>query len=172
MHSKHVFFSPGFYNGSVQSNIMSQMSKGISLDWKHGVFNNNLIGYIEERKNKYLPYPQRTLGVLARGTDFVNTHLHNHQIHASKEMIADRIDEALREWNLDYVYIATEDASYCEFFKERYGEKVFFTDQQRYITKHNELLSEFHRSEEVKRAGFELGAEYAASINLLLQCNS
>ena len=49
---------------------------------------------------------------------------------------------------------------------------MFFTDQQRYITKHNELLSEFHRSEEVKRAGFELGAEYAASINLLLQCNS
>lgn len=77
-----------------------------------------------------------------------------------------------REWNLDYVYIATEDASYCEFFKERYGEKVFFTDQQRYVTKQNELLSEFHRSEEVKRAGFELGAEYAASINLLLQCNS
>ena len=172
MHSKHVFFSPGFYNGSVQSNIMSQMSKGISLDWKHGVLNNNLIGYIAERKNKYLPYPQRTLGVLARGTDFVNTHLHNHPIHASKEMIADRIDEALRDWNLDYVYIATEDAVYCEFFKERYGDKVFFTDQQRYVTRQNELLSELHRSEEVKRAGFELGAEYAASINLLSQCNS
>jgi hypothetical protein len=172
MHSKHVFFSPGFYNGSVQSNIMSQMSKGISLDWKHGVLNNNLIGYIAERKNKYLPYPQRTLGVLARGTDFVNTHLHNHPIHASKEMIADRIDEALRDWNLDYVYIATEDAVYCEFFKERYGDKVFFTDQQRYVTRQNELLSELHRSEEVKRNGFELGAEYAASINLLSQCNS
>lgn len=40
-------------------------------------------------------------------------------------MIADRIDEALRDWNLDYVYIATEDAVYCEFFKERYGDKVF-----------------------------------------------
>ena len=131
------------------------MSKGISLDWKHGVLNNNLIGYIAERKNKYLPYPQRTLGVLARGTDFVNTHLHNHPIHASKEMIADRIDEALRDWNLDYVYIATEDAVYCEFFKERYGDKVFFTDQQRYVTRQNELLS-----------------EYAASINLLSQCNS
>ena len=168
-----MYFSyQGVYNGSVQSNIMNQMSRVIKLEWKHGVFNNALIEYIAERKNKYLPYPQRTLGVLARGTDFVNTHLHNHPIHASKEMIADRVDEALREWNPDYVYIATEDASYCEFFKERYGEKVFFTDQQRYITKHNELLSEFHRSEEVKRAGFELGAEYAASINLLLQCNS
>ncbi len=111
-------------HSKLTSNIMSQMSKGISLDWKHGVFNNNLIGYIAERKNKYLPYPQRTLGV-SQGTDFVNTHLHNHPIHASKEMIADRIDEALRDWNLDYVYIATEDAVYCEFFKERYGDKVF-----------------------------------------------
>lgn len=110
--------------------------------------------------------------MLARGTDFVNTHLQNHPIHASKEMIADMIDEALGEWNLDYVYIATEDDSYCEFFKNRYGDKVFFTDQQRYVTKQNELLSELHRNEEVKRNGFEFGAEYAASINLLSQCNS
>ena len=172
MNSKHVMFSPGFYNGSVQSNLMNQASKGIELKWENGVFNQRLVQYIDERKKRFLPYPQRTLGVLARGTDFVNTHLQNHPVHASKEMLADKIDEALAEWKLDYIYIATEDASYCEFFKNRYGDKVFFTDQMRYTTKQNELLGELHRNEAVKRDGFELGAEYAASINLLSQCNS
>lgn len=172
MNSKHVYVAPGFYNGSVLSYEMEQEYKGGSLSWTDGLFNNRLREYVERRKTMYLPYPDKTLGVLARGTDFVNTHLHNHQIHADKELLARKIDEALDEWKLEYVYISTEDASYYEYFSNRYKNKAFFTDQVRYVTKENELLSDIHNKNENKRNGFELGAEYAASINLLSQCNS
>ena len=174
MRSKHVFFSPGFYNGSVQSNIMNQASgANTTLTWPHGIYNDNVKSYIQEKQKQFLPCPEKTLGVLARGTDYVNTHLHNHPIHASKEMICEKIDEVWETWGgFEYIYIATEDAEYCEYFKERYGERVYFTDQERYTTKPGETLSQMHSREKEKRDGYLLGVEYITSINLLSKCQS
>lgn len=173
MNSRHVFFSPGFYNGSVQSAIMNSGSNSTLLTWPNGIFNDRIKSYIRKKQKAFLPCPQKTLGVLARGTDFVNTHLHNHPIHASKELICQKIDEVWETWgDFEYIYVATEDASYCKYFKERYGDKVFFTDQERYVTKKDQLLAELHTAADIKRAGFDLGAEYILSINLLSKCNS
>ena len=173
IHSANVYFSPGFYNGSVQSTIMENISEDAVLSWSCGEYNDAMIRYIEEKKESYLPYPDRTLEVLARGTDFVNTHLKNHPVHATKEMMADKIDELMSTWDgLEYIYIATEDLSYVEYFRNRFGDKVYFTDQQRYSTRPGQLLYDYHRSEPDRQTGFNLGAEYAASIALLAQCNS
>ena len=102
-----------------------------------------------------------------------NTQLHNHPIHASKEMLSEKMDETLNnDKTLEYIYIATEDAGYCEYFKGIYKDKVSFTDQERFQTKENELLADYHRNEKIKRDGFFLGAEYIASIYLLAHCKS
>ena len=47
---------------------------------------------------------------------------------------------------------------------------MFFTDQQRYITKPGEMLAQLHKSAENKRDGFLMGVEYILSIYLLSQC--
>lgn len=171
--SKHVCYTPGFYNGSIQSNIMNQVSAGTALSWPDGIYNDRVNEYINEREKKFLPCPEKTLGVLARGTDYVNTHLHNHTIHATKEMISEKIDELLAERDdLEYIYLATEDAGYCKYFKERYGDKIYFTDQKRYETKAGELLAEHHRQDKERSDGFTMGVEYILSIALLSRCNS
>lgn len=173
MNSANVYFSPGFYNGSVQSEIMNRISGNTRLAWPDGIFNDRVMTCIQDRQSIFLPYPQKTLGVLARGTDFVNTHLHNHPIHASKELICEKIEEVWKSWGgFEYIYVATEDASYCRYFKEKYQDKVYFTDQERYTTKKDELLAELHEKEIDKRSGFDLGMEYILSINLLSKCNS
>jgi hypothetical protein len=173
LRSKHVFFCPGFYNGTIQENLMNCVSDNTTLLWPDGIYNNRVKEYINGREKRFLPCPEKTLGVLARGTDYVNTHLHNHSIHASKEMICEKIDELLAEREeLEYIYLATEDAGYCEYFKSRYGEKIYFTDQERFVTKPGELLSEHHREDKKKRDGFKMGAEYILSIYLLSRCNS
>ncbi len=170
--SKNVYFSPFFYNATIMQNLMDEYCKDVSLSWPDGIYNDRLMKYIEDKEKSFLPYPDKTLGVLARGTDYVNTHLSNHSIHASKEMICDKIDEALKEWNLEYIYLATEDEAYCKYFKERYGNKIFFTDQERYTVAPGELLGDMHRKNKAKREGFLLGAEYILSIYLLSKCSS
>jgi hypothetical protein len=173
MRSKHVYFAPGFYNGSVQEYIMNCVSSETVLSWPDGVYNDRVKAYIAEREKKFLPYPEKTLGVLARGTDYVNTKLNNHTIHASKEKICEKIDELLAEREeLEYIYLATEDAGYCEYFKKRYGERIYFTDQKRFVTKQGELLAEHHREDKNRSDGFTMGVEYILSIHLLSKCNS
>lgn len=171
--SKNVYFLPKIYNGSVQSTIMDEIANNISLSWKNGIYNYKVQEYIKERLKKYLPYPNNTLGVLARRTDYITSHLSNHPIHATKDMICEKIDEMLANDNeLKYIYLSTEDKEYCDFFSKRYKDKISFTDQERYNTNENETLAQLHRKEKVKRDGFDLGAEYIASIYLLAQCRS
>ena len=173
MNSQHVYFAPVFYNGSVQSWIMNQVAVDTVLEWPDGIYNNEVCAYIEERQKKFLPYPEKTLGVLIRGTDYVNTKFHNHAIHATKEMMAQKIDEVWSQWgNFDYIYIATEDENYCDFFRKRYGERVYCTDQQRYVTAPGEMIAEMHKRKTNKRDGFLMGAEYILSIYLLAKCKS
>jgi hypothetical protein len=88
-------------------------------------------------------------------------------------MLCEKIDELLAERDeLEYIYLATEDADYCKFFKERYGDKIYFTDQKRYVTKEGELLAEHHRQDKERSDGFTMGVEYILSISLLSKCNS
>lgn len=175
MSSKHVFFSCGLYNGSVQTNIMNALSADTEdLRWPDGIYNSAVREYIDERIRKFLPKPSKTLGVLARGTDYVNTHLFNHPIHATKEMLCDKIDETIRNSNgtLEYIYLATEDAEYCRYFKERYKERLTYTDQERYVTEEDECLGQLHSKQDNKRDGFLYGVEYITSIYLLSKCDS
>lgn len=170
--SKNVYYSPFFYNASIIQKLMDRYSEGTELSWPKGKYNKKLKEYIANRENEFLPYPEKTLGVLARGTDYVNTHLSNHSIHASKEMICEKIDELLEEWGLEYIYLATEDLKYCEYFKERYKDRIFFTDQERFVVPDGQLIADMHRNNAHKREGFLLGAEYILSIHLLSKCNS
>jgi hypothetical protein len=170
--SKNVFFPPFTYNARILQTIMDECSKGTTLTWPKGLYNDRVKQYLEEKEKAFLPYPDKTLGVLARGTDYVGTHLANHPIHASMEMVGDKIDQFLKEWGLEYVFIATEDAAYCEYYKDRFGEKAFFTDQKRYSTRPGEMLAQMHRRSEDKENGFQLGVDYILAIYLLSKCNS
>ena len=87
------------------------------------------------------------------------------------DMLCDKIDWALKEWKLDYIYVATEDESYCDALMRRYGDQVTFTDQKRYTVREGEMLTQMHSREE-KRDGYLLGIEYILSINLLSKCHS
>jgi hypothetical protein len=78
----------------------------------------------------------------------------------------------MEQWGLSRIYLATEDAAYCEYFRERFGEKLFYTDQERYTVSPGERLSDRHRKRENRRDGFLMGAEYILSVYLLSRCRS
>ncbi len=173
MNSKNVFISPGFYNGSIQCHIMDRFSGDTRLDWVNGIYNREIRYELAEMKKKYLPYPEKTLGVLARGTDYVNTHLNNHSIHADFGSICGKIDSMMDDdSSYEYIYVSTEDAGYCEAFKKRYGDRLFCTDQQRYTVEPGEMLAQMHRRIKGERSGYQKGLDYIASIFLLSCCRS
>ncbi|MCR5094839.1 MAG: hypothetical protein K6B72_12805 [Lachnospiraceae bacterium] len=170
LQSRHVTFAPSHYNGTIMEHLMQQQYGDLRLTWPKGIYSDRIKEYIREREGRFLPHPERTLGVIARGTDYVNTTAHLHAKHASKEMLAEKIDEVMDRWGVEEIFIATEDASYCRYFEECYGEKAHFTDQERYETKPGELLVQMHQRIGKHRDGFLPGAEYILAIHLLARC--
>ena len=171
LQSKQVYVPPVFYNGDLQTYVMNEFSGAAKLTWPWGLYNQRMQSYFREREKKFLPHPSRTLGVLARGTDYAKTHLINHPIHASIEMLCDKIDQLWEEWGgFQSIYAATEDADYCAYLRRRYGDRVTYTDQERFSVQPGEMLANMHRERQKKRDGFLLGAEYALSVHLLAMC--
>ena len=172
MESRNVYFMPPMYNARILQTIMDERSEGTALSWPVGRYNNQVKEYIRERANRFLPYPDETLGVLIRGTDYAKGNLENHPKHAGKEMVSEKIDEMLEEGCCRYIFLATEDADYCRYFEERYKGRFFFTDQERYSTKEGEMLSEMFRNRTDKKEGFLIGVEYILVLWLLSRCRS
>ena len=171
-----VYHTTVFYHWGILAYLESSRKELFpALSWPEGIYCQELKAYIEKREGLFLREPEKTLGVLARGTDYAKGRLINHSIHATKEMLCEKIDETLeKNKELEYIYLATEDEDYCRYFKERYGDKISFTDQQRFSTAEGEILADYHMKNTRKSPGngFRLGAEYAASIYLLSKCKS
>ncbi len=169
--SSYVALSPNMNLMNTVRYIMDQVSAGKDMLWPGGIWNSQVKAYIEDRQKRFLPHPEETLGVLVRGTDYVKNPLPNHPKHAAVEQVMEKIDEVDGRWPFRWIYLATEDAGICQQMKDRYGDRLTCTDQERYTVEPGQLLVELHK-EKQEGKGFRLGAEYLCSISLLAQCSS
>lgn len=172
LESSYVALSPNtFLVKNVLRRIMDEVSAGRELLWPLGFFNEQVKNYIRERKERFLPCPERTLGVLIRGTDYIHNPFPGHARQATVEQVIEKIAEEEGVWEFDRIFLSTEDADVCQRMKEVYGDRITFTDQERYRIEPGHVLVELHKEKKAGE-GFRLGAEYLCTLNLLSQCNS
>ena len=170
--SSYLALSPNmFLVKNVLRRIMDEASVGCELLWPRGLFNERVENYIKERRERFLPHPERTLGVLIRGTDYIHNPFPGHARQATAEQVIEKIEEVEGEWEFDQIFLSTEDADVCLRMKEAYGDLISFTDQERYRIEPGHVLVELHK-EKKEGEGFRLGAEYLCTLNLLSQCSS
>lgn len=114
---------------------------------------------------------KKLLGVLFRGTDYVNGKPYGHNIQPTlNEMIA-VLKEKLIEWgNFDGIYICTEVEEALETFKMELNYPVYSYPQKRFSENTDKYLAnvEFDR----KNDKYLRGVEYFSSLYILSKCNS
>ena len=112
---------------------------------------------------------KRVVGVLCRGTDYVNTRPKNHPIQpAPKEMFM-KVHQVLDEKQCDLVYLTTEDERIFKEFREEFGVKLISLDTKRYCDTGDKNINDIFVSSGKSR--YLLGKEYLLSILLLSECN-
>lgn len=109
------------------------------------------------------------LGVLARGTDYVNMRPYNHPIQPTVEQLMEKIDVVMVEQNCTKIYLATEDKGIFIRFKDKYGDKVIALDVERHETRGNENINDIRRTQ--KKDGYTIAKEYLLTILLLSKCD-
>ena len=75
---------------------------------------------------------RRTLGLLIRGTDYINMFKSGNRMMSSPEEMSPMIDEWMETYGYERVFLATEDEDVLEWMRDRYGEKLLAVSQERH----------------------------------------
>lgn len=168
--SKHIIIGNGLINGSVpfpQDDIAydeASLAEWKIIADKYLIVKDEILQEADVLKEKLFG-KERFLGVLLRGTDYVNSKPKNHPVQPTVKQAEEQIDRLLVEYDLQKIYLATEDADIYEWLWDKYGEKLVSMKVDRYVTSGKENINDVS----VKRSAdkYQMGKEYLINILLL-----
>lgn len=112
---------------------------------------------------------ERTIGVLARGTDYITLKPSKHPIQPTAMELIKIIDEMLEGSKYSYIYLATEDEDIYLEMKDRYGDKLIAPKTVRYSSSE---IGNINRTEALMKDPYLAGVDYLKSIWILSKCNA
>lgn len=107
------------------------------------------------------------LGVLARGTDYLNPGV-GHPVQPSIEDVIERTKESMDTNHCNKIFLATEDENILKAMKKEFGENLFFVDQKRYQGMQKDKLG--HLSDYIADAA-SMNRSYLAAMYCLAECD-
>lgn len=125
----------------------------------------NVIELAEERHKKL--FHGKVLGVFLRGTDYVRLKPKGHSRQPSIEQAIDVIDQFVNKYDIDQIFVVTEDQEYFNTLKELYGDIVFSSDDS-FIDSYN---SEAYIESSFTNDAYERGLNYLIRILLIGKCD-
>lgn len=138
------------------------------------VFNDDTKKYILNEYNTILKKDMRVLGVLCRGTDYVTLKPKNHPIQPTVKEVIDLAHKKIKEFNLEYIYLATDEKAIEEKFRKEFPGKILinkrtYYDEQYYNNEDITLIGQvkFNREND----DYYKGLEYLSSLYILSKCN-
>ncbi len=87
-------------------------------------------------------YGKRVLGVLARGTDYLNKKPKGHPVQPDMDQIICKCKEFLDKYKCDCIYIATEDSGIYSCMEKEFPDKLFSYQNKRYHLEGDAYLSD------------------------------
>jgi hypothetical protein len=158
--SKNVFFCSGSYPSSMSYSITTIEGLYDEIYKKYVILQSN----VEEYLKKYSGlFKQRVLGVHFRGKE--QNLAPGHSFAPTEKQMIKYSDEIIEKYNIDKIFLVTEEQRYLDLFIKNYGEKVFYTDSFRSykINSYNVNPRENHR--------YLLGLEVLVDAQLLSMCS-
>lgn len=113
------------------------------------------------------------LGAICRGTDYVKLKPKGHPVQPPVELVIEKAGLLMRQYRLEYVYLATEEAAIQDRFEAAFPGKIIVNNRTYYdeIFRKNNLEHiyqvEFDRENDI----YLKGLEYLSSLQLLSRCD-
>lgn len=172
--SKHIIIGNGLINGSVsfpQEEIAydeASLAEWKAIADKYLIVKDEILQEADALKGKLFG-KERFLGVLLRGTDYVNSRPKDHPVQPTVEQALEKMDSLLAEYRFEKIYLATEDAGIYDRLLEKYGEKLIAMNVDRYITSGAENINDISVKQRADK--YQIGKEYLINILLLSKCD-
>lgn len=126
-----------------------------------------VLKYMERIKGD-LQIGKKTLGVLCRGTDYLNRKPKYHPRQPEPEDVLQDAKKIMQQGGYDTVFLATEDDAVLAMFKTVFGDKLRYIEQPRLKLNSNQhYLSEIEIRKDVK---YKIAIDYYVALYILSQC--
>lgn len=173
-HSSHVIIGNGIIDGRIPFPGEDIAYNDEELEKWKAIADRYLIVRPEIRQEadelwKRLSGRKRVLGVLLRGTDYVNSRPKDHPVQPTIEQAIDKMDEVLTSQEFQKIYLATEDAGIYQELCNRYGGKIVSMDVERYITDKTENINDISVKKSTNK--YQMGKDYLINILVLSKCD-
>jgi hypothetical protein len=145
----------------------TDLSEWRALFRKYFVIKKEIMAEIDEQQRDLLGN-RKTLGVLCRGTDYVNVRPSAHPVQPSLPELMEKVDAVFRGRQCEIIYLATEDEDVYQSFKNRYQDKLIVSKAKRYRNTGADNINAVIKKE--NDSIFTQGKDYLVSIALLSRC--
>lgn len=172
--SKNIILSNGLITKkNTYPDIRIVDDEKLLLKWREvfgKYFNINDVLLEEFRVEKQKLFGEnRVLGVLARGTDYINLKPKNHPIQPTIRQVMEMTTEVMDRYQCEYIFLATEDQNIYDSMKTRFNDRLITAETQRYTVFGNQNINDMCSNR--KDDKYLKGREYLLSVWLLSQCN-
>jgi hypothetical protein len=135
--------------------------------------NHVTLEYVNDEYHRlFLPHT-RMLGVICRGTDYIKLKPQGHPVQPSVPQVIKRSEELMRVYNLDKIYLATEERAIHQQYEDAFPGRIIVNKRQYYDEIFNSsdmsyiYQVQFNRDNDI----YLKGLEYLSSLLLLSKCD-
>lgn len=116
---------------------------------------------------------KRTLGVLCRGTDYINLEPKDHPVQPNVDLIIEKCKLKLKKNNCQQIFLVTEDESILKSFKQSFRDKLIYIEGKRYSKTGDNFLSDYRNQDPNfgDNDQIQIAENYFLSIVMLSKCN-
>lgn len=140
--------------------------------------NEKSAAYLQAELDRILLSPEQTVGVIYRGTTYTKGQAAGHPIQPTMKMLADRVEQTLREQDCRWIYLASDEKSIVEYFQQRFPGKVLINQRVYYDEVDGIDYANYNKDgTDITGHMFQrpdnhylIGIEYISSINLVASC--
>ena len=131
-------------------------------------FSNETQEVVDNYLEEFLPLKDnnKTIGVLARGTDYKCLRPFGHPVQPSIDELKQIIKDMCERTGYRRVFLATEDQDIYDGLKDEFGENIISPNSERFKYENSIYLSDQLTS----RSNVKMGREYIAALMVLANC--
>lgn len=158
--SKNVFFCSGLFPENMDYSIHSYTDRYDEFYAQNILLKNHILELFNEHIGNVKN--QRTLGVHFRGKE--QNYAPSHTFAPTEKQMLKYTNEIIKKYNIEKIFLVTEEPKYLELFIKNYGDMLIYTDSFRCsgVNAYNIMPRENHR--------YLLGLEVLVDSLLLSEC--
>lgn len=147
---------------------LKQAKKTFGKYFSYTKFNDKTQKYLDENLNKITNGEPDILGILCRGTDYLNCKPVGHAVQPDPHIVIEKAKKLLDKYNYKKIWLATEDKNIYLLFKSEFGDMLIDNKQYKYDSTSDKRI--YQIKVERENHFYNLAKEYLLSIYILSKC--